>query len=457
MTIQNKKTADMTTGNPLRHILFFAIPLFIGNIFQQIYSVVDTMVAGYNLGDGAIAAIGATASLYGLIISFAVGLNSGYSIVVTREFGAHNTKKLKQSIAAMLMLNIAVAIVVTALSLAFITPFMRFLNTPDAIFNDAHTYIAIICGGILATVCYNMFAGIMRSVGNSRTPLIVLIISSFINMGLDVLFIMVFHLGIAGAALATVIAEGISAVMCGVYVYKNYKDILPEKEDFRVPKNLFIDMLSSGFAMALMLCVVSIGSVIMQSATNSLGEKMITAHTSARRIIEMLMQPLGTIATASSTFTSQNWGARKLDRIKSTIKQVMGLEIAWSVIACAIVFLTGGLLVRFTTGTSDTEIIDNAVLSMRLHLSFFWALGILLVLRTAMQAMGRKIAPVISSAIELLMKFVAAAWLIPKYGFFGVSITEPVTWVIMMVFLLAAYAVNYKQIFNTGTLISETM
>lgn len=438
---------DMTQGNPMKLILAFAIPLFIGNIFQQVYSMVDTMVAGYNLGDNAIAAIGATSSLYGLIIDFASGLNSGYAIVVTQRFGAHDETKLKASIAGMIELDAAVTVVLTVLSLVFLRPLMRFMNTPDVIFGQAYSYIAVICAGMAATIAYNMFAGILRSFGNSRTSLYFLIISSLLNMGMDLLFVAVLHMGVAGAALATVIAQTISAILCGAYVFRNYGELMPGREDFRAHPTLLAELFSNGIAMALMYCVVDLGSVIFQRANNALAETIISAHTASRRIIGIMMQPLATVSNASSTFVGQNWGAKKPERIRTALRQVMGMEIAWSLFGCAVIFAFGGTLVRFTTGTSDSLIIGNAVMSLRWHLAFFPALGCLLVLRTAMQAMGRRTAPILSSCIELGMKLLSAVFLIPRLGFFGTSITEPVTWTVMLLFLAAAFLVQKGKLF----------
>lgn len=439
---------DMTEGNPIKLILFFAVPLFIGNIFQQVYTMVDTMVAGYNLGDSAIAAIGATSSLYGLLINFAVGLNNGCAIVVTQCFGAHDEKRLKESIAGMMEIDAVVTVILTVCSLAFLKPLMHFMNIPESVFAGAYSYMAVICGGLVSTICYNMFAGIMRAVGNSRTSLYFLILSSVLNIGMDLFFIAVLKMGIAGAALATVIAQTISAILCGAYVFRHYRSIMPGHRDFCVTREVFSEVLSQGFAMGLMFCVVDLGSVIFQRANNELGETIISAHTASRRIIGILTQPMATIATASSTFVGQNWGAKKTGRIRSALKQVMGMEIAWGLFCCVLIFAFGGLFVRFTTGTSDVGIIDNAVMSLRWHLTLSPVLGCLLALRTAMQAMGRKVAPILSSCVELGMKILSAAFLIPGLGFFGTSITEPVTWVVMLLFLGTIFMLESKKIFS---------
>lgn len=438
---------DMTQGNPLRLILAFAVPLFIGNIFQQVYNMVDTMVVGYHLGDQAIAAIGATSSLYSLIVNFAGGLNSGYGIIVTQRFGAHNKTEMKQAIAGMILLDLIISVGLSVLAISCLPWLMRFMNTPEAIFDQAHLYIAIIYSGLVATIGYNMFAAILRAMGNSRSPLYFLILSSLLNIGLDLLFVVTFELGIAGAAIATVLAQCVSAIGCGVYTLRNYREYLPRKADFRVPTAMLKDLLSTGLAMALMSCVVDLGNVTFQRVNNLLGETIIAAHAAARKLIVILLQPLATLAVANSTFTGQNWGAGKYGRIQSTFKKVLGLEVGWGLFAAAIIYLFGAQLVRFTTGTDDTEIVNNAVMSLRIHFSMFPVLGVLFCTRNTMQAMGQKAAPVLSSCIELAMKILSANVLIPKLGFLGTCITEPITWCLMVLFLMSVYFTKRKQLF----------
>lgn len=440
------RVQDMTQGSPLRLIVSFAVPLFIGNIFQQLYTVADTMVVGRGLGDSAIAAIGATSALYNLLIDFAWGMNSGCGIVVTQSFGAHDEKKLRQSIAGMMILDTTVTAVLTLLSLLFMGPMLQYMNTPDSIFAQAHVYIAVICGGMIFTIAYNMFSAILRAVGNSRAPLYFLIVSSLLNITLDVLAVLVFHLGVAGAALATVAAQAVSALLCGVYLVRNYRSILPRREDFHPVKFIYMELASAGFSMALMICVVDLGSTVFQRANNLLGEAYITAHTASRKLISIMMQPISTIANANSTFIGQNWGAKKIDRIQAALKKVIRLEVLYGLFACVTIYLFGGTLVRFTTGTSNAEVVANAVMSLRIHFSCFPVLAILLCLRTAMQAMGRKTVPVLSSGIELAMKIVSAWLLIPRMGFLGTCVTEPVTWVLMTAFLAAAYLLGQKKL-----------
>ena len=439
---------DMTTGDPIRLILAFAAPLFIGNIFQEIYTMVDTMEMGYFVGDDAISAIGATSSLYSLLMSLTISMNSGYAIVITQAFGAHDEQKLRRSIAGAFLLNAAMMVLVTLLSVLFLRPLLRFMNTPEGIFEQSYAYMLILCAGLFTTVCYNLFASILRAVGNSRTPLYVLIISSVFNIALDLFLIVVLKLGVVGTALGTVLAQGLSALLCGGALLRHYRAILPRKEDFAASGPLLPGLLSSGFAMAMMLCVVNLGSLIFQRANNVLGETMIAAYTASRKLIVAFMQPLGTIATANSTFVSQNWGAKQYERIKTTLWKVMGLEVAWGAIACILAYLVGGPMIRLITGTQDGNIISGGVLSLRMSMPFFPVLGVLLCLRTAMQSMGYKAAPVASSCVELLMKALGAGLLIPAWDYLGTCVTEPLTWTIMTLFLVAAYTLQRRRIFS---------
>ena len=435
----HSRIVDMTTGNPIRLILFFAIPLFIGNIFQQIYTVVDTAVVGHVLGDSAISAIGATSSLYSLMITLSSGMNSGYAIITTQSFGAHDSKKLRESIAGMFLLNAAATVIITLIFVAALEPLLHFMNTPDTIFAESYDYLFVLCLGMITTIGYNMFASILRAVGNSRTPLYHLVIACIVNVILDIVFVAYFDMGVKGAALATVIAQGISAICSGYSFFRNYRDMIPCIDDFRSSAKLYGELLYSGASMALMLCVVNIGSIIFARAINNLGDDIIAAHSSSHKIFTIFLQPISTVATAMSTFVSQNKGARRFDRIKATLKNVMLLQIAWGVSSCLIVYLFGSSLVRLLTGTENTDIISNAVMSMRICLPFFPVLGILQCLRTSMQAMGSKITPVLSSVVELTMKWLGAVTLIPAYGYIGDCITEPLTWSVMTIFLVISF------------------
>lgn len=443
---------NMIEGSPMKRMLSFGLPLLFGTLFQQFYSLVDTMVVGYTLGDRAISAIGATSSVYSLLFFLTASLNSGFAIPIGQLFGAGDLSRLRKAVAGALLLNLLFGVVLTALSLGLLGPVISLLNTPDDIRADAEIYIGIICAGLLSTVCYNMFSRLLNSLGDSRTPLMFLILTSLLNIALDFLLVAGFSLGVAGAALATVISQVVSCLLCGVFLVRNFRAYLPGREDFQVPGKLMLELISTGSAMALMSVVVDIGSVIFQSAANTLGIAIITAHTASRRLIELLLQPLGSLSAAFSVFTAQNYGAGKRSRIRTALAQVLLLSTLWSLIATCFVYLLGGSIIRLTTGTTDPVVLRNAVLSLRVHLPFYPMLGAVFCLRSGLQAMGFKIVPICSSVVELAIKLLSAWMLISRLGYLGVCITEPASWTLMTLFLGGAYLLKYR-----ATLTKEEM
>lgn len=433
------KTKDMTTGAPINLILQFAVPMFIGTLFQQAYNFVDTMIVGRELGEPAVAAIGATTALYSVLVYFAIGMNNGYGIIISRLFGSKQYEGLKKAAATMISLNLAVTLALTAFALPALRLFLRLLDTPEDIFLQAYSYIFVILAGMTATVSYNMGAGFMCAVGNSRTPLYFLILSCGLNAGMDALFVIVMKMGVAGAAMATVIAQGVSAALCLMYIGRHYAGFLPEKKDWKPQRSLTAEMFSTGISMGLMLSVFSLGSIILQRGINHLGIQIVAAHTASRRIYELLVMPLGTIASANATFTGQNFGAKQYDRIKKAMRQVMGLELLWSVFSVAAAYMAGTHLIRLLMGETDAAVMKNALLNLKVCTLFFFPLGALLVLRSAVQSMGCKISPVVSSTIELAVKVLFCIFLIPKMGYMGVVITEPIIWVVCAVFMGVIY------------------
>lgn len=440
------KMKDMTQGTPAKLILQFGFPLFIGLMFQQVYSMVDTMVAGRYIGESAIAAIGASSAVYSLLINFSSGLNSGYGLIVARFFGEGNREKLKKSIACMFVLNIIMAVILTTATLLVIRPLMHVLQTPDEVFDQALKYIVVIVGGLTATIFYNMCAGLLRAVGNSIIPLVFLVFSSVLNIVLDALFVICFHTDVSGVAVATVIAQGVSALLCGGFILKNYKEIMPQKVHFQTDQTIRKEMVTTGFSMGLMMSVYDIGSILLQGAINALGMEILAAHTAARRLLVLFMQPQGAISTAAATYVSQNWGAGKIDRIRKGMRDVFLMETVWSGAAWILVLLFGQALIRLTTGTDNPLILDNAWMNLRINLPLFIPLGILISLRTCMQGMGCKIAPVISSILELTIKIIAAFYIVPLWGYFGASLAEPSTWVVCVLFLIVVFGVRKKKL-----------
>ena len=438
-------TLNMTEGSILKNLIWFAIPILIGNIFQQLYNVADTAIIGNILGDSAFAAVGAAAPVYGLIIGFAGGLTNGFAVIIARFFGANDMERLKKSVALTYILSAIIALVLTIASLLTLHPLMALLQTPDEIIADTESYMAIILLFSVITIAYNMLAGMMRAVGNTKAPLYFLIISVLVNIVLDFLFVSGFGMGVAGAAYATVISQAVSVIMCFIYAVKKCGFLIFDRRYLEMNKPLLADLSMTGLSMGLMYAIVSVGSVILQGAVNSLGTATITAHTAARKIDDIFMLTLGTISMASSTFASQNYGAGRLDRVKKGIKYGILLSFGWSAFSVLYAVLFRVPLISALTGTTDETVIETASQYIIINISFFFILGILLVLRSSLQGVGRKLVPVCGSGIELIMKVIAAAVVAPQLGYFGICILEPAIWCVCAVIVLIDYIVFIKS------------
>lgn len=442
------KSISLTEGKILKSLVIFAIPILIGNIFQQLYNVADTAIIGNVLGDQALAAVGATSALYSLVIGFANGITNGFSVVLARVFGEKDEEKLKQTSALIYFLTVIISIILTLASVISLHSILVMLKTPENILPKTESYLRIILTFAIVTMLYNMFSGILRAIGDSKTPLYFLLLSSALNVGLDFLFVKGLDRGIQGAAEATVIAQIVSVSLCIVYIWKKCPVLKFSMRYLKWDKELVKELLLTGFSMGLMLVVVSIGSVALQSAVNSLGEQIIAAHTAARKIDEIFMMPLGTLATAAATFASQNFGAGKYDRIHKGIKAAVLIAIGWSACAILIVFAIGKYMVKWLTGTSDAEIISNALMYMKINIVFFLVLSILLVLRSSLQGVGRKVVPVLGSGVELILKFGAVNIITNRLGYFGVCILEPIIWGICAIMVLVDFVVYQKTYKN---------
>lgn len=440
------KSIDMTRGNVAKGIILFALPLLLGNIFQQAYNLADTAIAGHLLGDDALSAIGSTNSLYSFLMQFIGGLNGGFALVIARFYGEHDSKKLKQSIASMVAFNIIIVAISITFGLTLIKPVLHLLNTPSEVFGDAYKYIIIVFLGTFATVCYNAEASLLRAMGNSVTPIIFLVVSSVINISLDVLFIAGLQLGVMGASLATVIAQMISAMLCYITIKKSYKEYRIGFKHFKSDKRLYKEMFYAGITMALMNCIFAIGSLILQSAINGLGKTIIAGHLTARKIAEIFMQPMITIGTACSTFISQNYGAKKFERIKSAIKNSVIIELTLATIFITFVYIFAVPMINLISDTANPIIVETARKYLYINLPFYLFLGVLYVLRTSIQSIGKRIPPLLSSTIELVSKCVAAWWLTKAFGYIGVCVAEPISWFLGVLLLVFSFARAYKEI-----------
>lgn len=430
---------DFLHGPIIKSLVLFAIPMLISSLFQQLYNMVDTMIIGHYLGDDSLAAMGACSSIYSLIVGFALGIGSGMSIVNARCYGAGNLDKLKRSVASSICIGVCVAAVAAVFGGLLLRPILELLHTPENIMEEAYLYVSTIVSGVAITLTYNLSSGMLRAIGNSFMPLLFLIVSSILNVFLDLLLIVQFPMGVRGAALATVISQAVSAVLCVTYIVNKTPILVPKKEHFRFDAELWKELFAQGISMALMGSIVSIGTVILQYAINGFGSMIIVAHMAARKIYSLFCLAINVTSMAVSTFVSQNKGAGNRDRIVKVMKYAYIYDVlAASVITIAL-WMFGEQMVIWLTGTEDPIVLENAVLYLRLIGPFLAILGMLLQTRSALQGIGEKLLPIMSSVIEMVGKILFAVFIIPKMGYFAVIICEPLIWCVMVAELLWAF------------------
>ncbi|RFZ78620.1 MATE family efflux transporter [Lacrimispora amygdalina] len=439
------RVLDMTKGSPFQLLLYFSLPLFFGNLLQQLYSLADTSIAGHLLGDGALAQIGATAALYSLITNFAFGLNNGLALTVSKYFGAGEQKEMKQAVCWMVSISCIFAVFLTAGFLLLKYSLLSGLQIPEDTLAGALSYFTIILAGIPLTMAYNLEFSLLQAVGNSFTPLLFLLFSSVLNVGLDFLFMGSLAMGVQGAATATVLAQGISAVLCFFYIVKNYRGLHFHKKDLRVKPEFVLKMLWTGLSMALMSTIYNIGSVVLQSSINALGSVYIAAQMGARRLAELFYNPGLALAASIATYSSQNYGANCRSRITKGIKTALLLYGVWWLFAVLFTFLFAENAVKLITGSGSQEVVSNAVLYLQISIPMIPPMALLVIIRSALQGMGRPVLPLLCSVIELIGKVWFSLWAVPVWGYIAVCVCEPVLWVICALVILTAPIVYRRE------------
>lgn len=430
---------DFLHGPIVKSLVLFAIPMLISSLFQQLYNMVDTMIIGHYLGDDSLAAMGACSSIYSLIVGFALGIGSGMSIVNARSYGAGDLDKLKRSVASSICIGLCVAAVATIFGGLLLRPILELLHTPENIIEEAYLYVSTIVSGVAITMTYNLCSGMLRAIGNSFMPLVFLIVSSILNVFLDLVMIVQFSMGVRGAALATVMSQAVSAVLCATYIVKKTPILVPKKEHFHFDAELWKELFAQGISMALMGSIVSIGTVILQYAINGFGSLTIVAHMAARKIYSLFCLAINVTSMAVSTFVSQNKGAGNRERIVKVMKYAYIYDVLAAGVITVALWAFGEQMVIWLTGTEDPIVLENAVLYLRLIGPFLAILGMLLQTRSALQGIGEKLLPIMSSVIEMVGKILFAVFIIPKMGYFAVIICEPIIWCVMVAELLWAF------------------
>ncbi len=433
---------DLIHGPIMKNLLIFMLPILVSYIFQQLYNAVDTAIVGHYLGEQSLAAVGANVAIFDLMVMFAQSLGNGLCIVVSRAYGAGDEEKLRKSVAGSLVIGVATTLVMTVLSLFGLGPLLRALGTPEAIYAEALSYIRIIGGWIVVMFAYNLFSSLLRAIGNSAMSLVFLIISSVLNVILDLALVAGAGMGVRGAAAATVIAQGISAVLCVGYILARARILIPNREDWNCGKALMVELAGQGYAMAFMGSVVNVGSVILQSGINSLGATVIAGHTTARKLFMLCALPNISMGMAISTFVSQNKGAGQRERIIRGVWESYVYDLVCGLFTIVVLFLFADELAVLISGSTNPELIGNTVAYVRFAAVFSGVLGVLHQTRLALQGLGAKFTPLVSSFIELFGKCIFAWSLVPRMGYRAVILCEPLIWCVMAVHLVFAFFTN---------------
>lgn len=443
-------TKDMTQGKPIRLILAFAVPMLFGYLFQQFYNLIDTLIVGRYLGVDPLAAVGSTGSVNFLVIGFCLGICVGFSIPVANKFGAGDYVGMRKYVANSVWLGTAFSAVLTTLTVFFCRDILKLMHTPENIIEDAYAYIVVIFIGIPTVFLYNILSGIIRALGDSRTPVIFLVISSLVNIVLDILFIVHFEMGVAGAAWATVISQGFSGVLCLVFMIKKFDILHISRQEWKPDIHMMGHLCGMGLPMGLQYSITAIGAVILQTAVNGLGSVAVASVTAANKIYSFLACPFDALGSTMATYGGQNVGAKKLKRIKKGLFDCIKLGAVYSVIAFLIAFFFGGELGKLFIEAKEAALIEEITGNVRLYLSitaaFYFPLALVNIIRFMIQGIGFPNFAILAGVLEMIARALAGFLLVPAFGFPAAALGSPIAWIFADAFLIPAFFYVYKKL-----------
>lgn len=443
---------DLTRGNPLRGMLLFALPVFLGNVFQQGYQMADMAVVSHVLGDAALAALGCTVAVYIVVVGLSSGISNGCSLVIARCYGSRNAEELGRAVTAALWLWAGMSLLVMTAGLLGAEALLKVLRTPPEALDLAAAYLRVIFLGMPVLLAYNMLAGLLRGVGNSLMPLLFLLVAAAGNIALDLLLVAGLGFGVAGAAVATVISEGVSVLLCLVYIRARCPELRPAGRGsadsacrLLPDAEMLGRMLGTGLSMGFMMCFVDIGIMILQSAINDLGTAVVAGYAAARRFHSVFMLALGTLGVAASTFASQNIGAGQWKRAKTGVRHAVLLALAWVACVNVVVWLFAEALVRLVTGSDSAVVAQAGSQYLRVDAPFYTGIAVLIVLRCALQGMGGRLYSLGEGALELSGNVIFALFVVPAMGYMGVCLCEPVTCTICAIYISICYVLTVRR------------
>ena len=442
---------DMTQGNPLKHILLFSIPLLIGNIFQQLYNIADLVIVGRTLGVEPFAAVGAVAPLFFLITFIIVGLTNGFAVITGQRYGAKDIQGVKDSFIVSTILSTFTTIIFSVVFTLFINPILHWMNVPENIYHNAFWYVEIIVLGLIVTTWYNMLSSIIRALGDSKTPLYFLIAASVLNIILALVFIQIFHLGVPGSAIAVILSQAVSVILCLFFIKYKFPILHIKRNEWRIKfDKAFYDSAYShlrvGVPMAIQFSIIGIGIIIIQSVCNTFGSDVIAAVTAALRIEQIATLPMMSFGVALAAYVAQNFGARKFKRIRLGIIKTSTINIILSIVMAFVMRFWGTNIIAAFMGTTTNEIIDIAHQYLLISTIFYFFLGQIFIYRNALQGMGETLFPLLACVAELVVRSFAAVYLAVKFGYIGMFYSGPIAWISASTILFSGYLGSIKHI-----------
>ncbi len=441
---------DMTKGRPLGLIVKFIIPLVIGNIFQQLYNMVDTIIVGQFVGVKALAAVGSTGTIMFLILGFMQGLTTGFTVLTSQRYGAGDIEGVKKSFATAALLSMIATVIMTTASVVGMSGLLKLMQTPEDIFDMAKSYILVICIGMGCTVLYNLMASVLRAVGNSRVPLYFLIVAAVTNIVLDLVFIINFHMGVAGAAWATVISQGLSGVLCVLYVAKKVDVLQVTRRDFQIDLHLMYVEFSIGLPMALQFSVTAVGTIMVQAALNMLGSLAVAAYTAASKVEQLVTQPFLAMGMTMATYAGQNRGISAYDRIRQGAGYAVVISSVYAVIVFGLIMLFKHPLIAMFVSENLAEIEGYASIYLFLCGSCFIPLGMIFIYRNILQGCGYALIPTMGGVVELVCRAIVAVIAAKQQSFTGVCVANISAWLAAGIFLWISYLIIFRKIVRQG-------
>ena len=439
-------TNDLTAGKPLRNIILFTIPIFIGNVFQQLYSMVDAIIVGQTINNDALAGVGATGAISFLIIGFVQGLTAGFAVKTSQLFGAKDEEGVRRSIASSILLGAGLTVVLTAVSVVTTMPLLKLMQTPDDIIGYSYDYIVTIYWGLIATVFYNLGSSVLRAIGDSRTPLVFLVVAAVLNVGLDFLFIVAFKMGVAGAGWATVLSQGVSAIGCFAFLFARFKRFRIRGKHFANPLMFYWQHMAIGLPMALQFSITSIGMMVQQTALNKLGSVAVTAYTAASKIDNLATQSLYALGSTVATYCGQNYGAGQFSNIRKGVRYSMVIGVVCALVGLAFVTLGAEPMTKLFSSDVTDEIMEMSKQYLLWQGGFYIFLAIIFVYRDALQGIGRSALTMVGGMLEVAGRVVASLVFAKHFGFAGICASNPTAWVFVDIFLVIAYVVILHRI-----------